>query len=120
MRPVIRPRHTNFLARRATGDLARPLHTRLAIGRNFSLLSGDYATALAFLAQGGHGVVSVGRAGFQEERPIKRRQYFVDALRLPAGPSYATRWLKPGSWTTSIPRRLPSTGPEATIILRFE
>ncbi len=43
----------------ATGDLARPLHTRLAIGPHFSLLSGDDATALAFLAQGGHGVVSV-------------------------------------------------------------
>ena len=43
----------------ATGDLARPLHTRLAVGPNFSLLSGDDATALAFLAQGGHGVVSV-------------------------------------------------------------
>jgi 4-hydroxy-tetrahydrodipicolinate synthase len=43
----------------ATGDLARPLHTRRAIGPNFSLLSGDDATALAFLAQGGHGVVSV-------------------------------------------------------------
>ena len=43
----------------ATGDLARPLHTRLAIGPNFSLLSGEDSTALAFLAQGGHGVVSV-------------------------------------------------------------
>jgi 4-hydroxy-tetrahydrodipicolinate synthase len=43
----------------ATGDLSRPLLTRLAIGSNFSLLSGDDATALAFLAQGGHGVVSV-------------------------------------------------------------
>jgi 4-hydroxy-tetrahydrodipicolinate synthase len=43
----------------ATGDLSRPLLTRLAIGSNFSLLSGDDATAFAFLAQGGHGVVSV-------------------------------------------------------------
>jgi 4-hydroxy-tetrahydrodipicolinate synthase len=43
----------------ATGDLARPLHTRLAIGPNFSLLSGEDATALAFLAQGGDGVISV-------------------------------------------------------------
>ena len=43
----------------ATSDLSRPLLTRLAIGSNFSLLSGDDATALAFLAQGGHGVVSV-------------------------------------------------------------
>jgi 4-hydroxy-tetrahydrodipicolinate synthase len=43
----------------ATGDLSRPLLTRLAIGSNFSFLSGDDATAFAFLAQGGHGVVSV-------------------------------------------------------------
>jgi len=43
----------------ATGDLSRPLYTALAIGRDFSLLSGDDATALAFLAQGGHGVISV-------------------------------------------------------------
>jgi len=43
----------------ATSDLFRPLVTRLAIGPNFSLLSGDDATALAFLAQGGNGVVSV-------------------------------------------------------------
>jgi 4-hydroxy-tetrahydrodipicolinate synthase len=43
----------------ATGDLSRPLRTRLAVGPDFSLLCGDDATALAFLAQGGHGVVSV-------------------------------------------------------------
>ncbi|HKD67384.1 MAG TPA: 4-hydroxy-tetrahydrodipicolinate synthase [Candidatus Binataceae bacterium] len=43
----------------ATGDLARPMHTRAAIGASFSLLSGDDATALAFLAQGGDGLVSV-------------------------------------------------------------
>jgi 4-hydroxy-tetrahydrodipicolinate synthase len=43
----------------ATGDLSRPLRTRLAVGPDFSLLSGDDATALAFLAQGGHGVISV-------------------------------------------------------------
>jgi 4-hydroxy-tetrahydrodipicolinate synthase len=43
----------------ATGDLARPLHTRLAIGPKFTMLSGDDATALAFLAQGGDGLVSV-------------------------------------------------------------
>ncbi len=43
----------------ATADLARPVRIRLAIGPEFSQLSGDDATALAFLAQGGHGVVSV-------------------------------------------------------------
>ena len=43
----------------ATADLSRPIYTRLAIGPDFSLLSGDDATALAFLAQGGDGVISV-------------------------------------------------------------
>jgi 4-hydroxy-tetrahydrodipicolinate synthase len=43
----------------ATGDLSRPLYTRLAVGPDFSLLSGEDVTALAFLAQGGHGFISV-------------------------------------------------------------
>ncbi|MQX36675.1 4-hydroxy-tetrahydrodipicolinate synthase [Roseospira navarrensis] len=43
----------------ATNDLARPLATRLAIGKDFSMLSGEDATVAAFLAQGGHGCISV-------------------------------------------------------------
>jgi 4-hydroxy-tetrahydrodipicolinate synthase len=43
----------------ATADLARPLATRLAIGAKFCQLSGEDATALPFLAQGGHGCISV-------------------------------------------------------------
>jgi 4-hydroxy-tetrahydrodipicolinate synthase len=43
----------------ATADLARPLATRLAIGSKFCQLSGEDATALPFLAQGGHGCISV-------------------------------------------------------------
>ncbi len=43
----------------ATGDLTRPLRTKLAIGPGFTLLGGDDGTSLAFLAQGGHGVISV-------------------------------------------------------------
>jgi 4-hydroxy-tetrahydrodipicolinate synthase len=43
----------------ATNDLARPLRTRAAIGRDFCMLSGEDMTALAFLAQGGHGCISV-------------------------------------------------------------
>lgn len=43
----------------ATNDLARPLRTREAIGRDFSLLSGEDVTALSFLAQGGDGCISV-------------------------------------------------------------
>jgi 4-hydroxy-tetrahydrodipicolinate synthase len=43
----------------ATNDLVRPLKTRLAIGPEFCLLSGEDATITAFMAQGGHGCISV-------------------------------------------------------------
>jgi 4-hydroxy-tetrahydrodipicolinate synthase len=43
----------------ATVDLARPLRTRAAIGADFTMLSGEDVTALAFLAQGGDGCISV-------------------------------------------------------------
>jgi 4-hydroxy-tetrahydrodipicolinate synthase len=43
----------------ATMDLARPLRTKLAIGAKFCQLSGEDATALPYLAQGGHGCISV-------------------------------------------------------------
>ncbi|MGK9231226.1 4-hydroxy-tetrahydrodipicolinate synthase [Inquilinus limosus] len=43
----------------ATADLVRPLATRLRIGPEFCQLSGEDATATAFLAQGGDGCISV-------------------------------------------------------------
>ncbi|MDP2697819.1 4-hydroxy-tetrahydrodipicolinate synthase [Thalassospira sp.] len=43
----------------ATSDLERPALTRLAAGPDFCQLSGEDATILAFLAQGGHGCISV-------------------------------------------------------------
>ncbi len=43
----------------ATADLARPIATRLACGADFVQLSGEDATALPFLAAGGHGCISV-------------------------------------------------------------
>ena len=43
----------------ATADLARPLETRVAIGPDFCMLSGEDATAVPFLAQGGDGCISV-------------------------------------------------------------
>ncbi len=43
----------------ATADLTRPLRTRLEIGPDFCQLSGEDATITAFLAQGGHGCISV-------------------------------------------------------------
>src|SRR5262245_24533134 len=42
-----------------TADLARPIRTRIAIGKDFCQLSGEDATALPFLIQGGHGCISV-------------------------------------------------------------
>jgi 4-hydroxy-tetrahydrodipicolinate synthase len=43
----------------ATADLVRPMLTRLAIGPEFRQLSGEDATVVPFLAQGGHGCISV-------------------------------------------------------------
>ena len=43
----------------ATGDAARPARLRSRVGPGFRLLSGDDATALGFLAQGGNGCISV-------------------------------------------------------------
>lgn len=43
----------------ATADLARPIRTKLAIDKDFIMLSGEDGTALPFLAQGGEGCISV-------------------------------------------------------------
>jgi 4-hydroxy-tetrahydrodipicolinate synthase len=43
----------------ATGDVARPARLRPLVGTDFRLLSGDDFTALAFVARGGDGCISV-------------------------------------------------------------
>ena len=43
----------------ATNDLTRPLRMRIEIDSEFSLLSGEDGTAVAYLAQGGDGCISV-------------------------------------------------------------
>ncbi|MCB1885243.1 MAG: 4-hydroxy-tetrahydrodipicolinate synthase [Geminicoccaceae bacterium] len=43
----------------STGDIVRPLLTAEACGGDFALLTGEDANALAFLAHGGHGAISV-------------------------------------------------------------
>jgi len=43
----------------ATMNLARPSLERMACGENFNLLSGEDATALGYMAHGGHGCISV-------------------------------------------------------------
>jgi 4-hydroxy-tetrahydrodipicolinate synthase len=43
----------------ATGDITRPVRLRPLLGPEFRLLSGDDATAPAFIGQGGDGCISV-------------------------------------------------------------
>jgi 4-hydroxy-tetrahydrodipicolinate synthase len=43
----------------ATGDITRPLRLRSRLGPDFRLLSGDDASAAAFIGQGGNGCISV-------------------------------------------------------------
>jgi 4-hydroxy-tetrahydrodipicolinate synthase len=43
----------------ATGDVSRPARLRPLLGQDFRLLSGDDATALGFIVQGGDGCISV-------------------------------------------------------------
>ena len=53
-------RHGNIAGvKDATANLTRPLHTTRACGTAFAQLSGEDHTALAFLAAGGHGCISV-------------------------------------------------------------
>jgi 4-hydroxy-tetrahydrodipicolinate synthase len=53
-------KHKNILGvKDATNDLFRPLLTQTKIAKNFCYLSGEDGTVLAFLAQGGHGCISV-------------------------------------------------------------
>jgi 4-hydroxy-tetrahydrodipicolinate synthase len=57
---AILARHANIAGvKDATADLVRPLKTRLACGADFCQLSGEDATVVPFLAQGGHGCISV-------------------------------------------------------------
>lgn len=53
-------RHKNIVGvKDATANLARPLHTKAACGLDFVQMSGEDHTALAFLAAGGAGCISV-------------------------------------------------------------
>src|SRR3984893_9046364 len=49
--------------RDGTGDFTRPLRLQPLLPSGFRLLSGDDATALAFIANGGDGCISVGSRG---------------------------------------------------------
>lgn len=43
----------------ATTNLARPIRERIACGRDWRLISGEDSTTLGYMAQGGHGCISV-------------------------------------------------------------
>jgi 4-hydroxy-tetrahydrodipicolinate synthase len=53
-------KHKNIVGvKDATANLTRPLHTARACGADFAQLSGEDHTAVAYLASGGHGCISV-------------------------------------------------------------
>jgi 4-hydroxy-tetrahydrodipicolinate synthase len=53
-------KHENIIGvKDATANLARPSRERLACGKAWRLLSGEDATALGYMAHGGHGCISV-------------------------------------------------------------
>ena len=53
-------KHPNIVGvKDATANLTRPLHTTATCGSEFTQLSGEDHTALAFMAAGGHGCISV-------------------------------------------------------------
>jgi 4-hydroxy-tetrahydrodipicolinate synthase len=53
-------KHKNIIGvKDATANLVRPLHTKRACGDDFCQLSGEDHTAIAFLASGGDGCISV-------------------------------------------------------------
>jgi 4-hydroxy-tetrahydrodipicolinate synthase len=53
-------KHRNIIGvKDATANLTRPLHTTRACGEDFIQLSGEDHTAVAYLASGGHGCISV-------------------------------------------------------------
>jgi 4-hydroxy-tetrahydrodipicolinate synthase len=70
----------------ASGDLTRPLRLRSLVGPHFRLLTGDDATAPAFLAQGGNGCISV----TSNVAPGLCRQLFMACRQ--GEPAAAQRW----------------------------
>jgi len=114
----------------ATNDLARPLKMRIEIGAEFALLSGEDATAVAYLAQGGDGCISVTanvapallsemhtawqRGDVATVRHINERLIALhDALfaeTSPAPVKYAAALL--GKCTADVRQPLWATGPE--------
>ena len=116
----------------ATMNLARPSLERMACGEGFNLLSGEDATALGYMAHGGHGCISVtanvaprlcsefqalcmagdftGALGLQDRLMPLHRALFLDPN--PAGPKYALERLGKAGLEVLLPL-LPATAAAA-------
>ena len=119
----------------ATGNLVRPSLERAACGEKFNLLSGEDMTALAYMAHGGHGCISVTSnvaprlcAEFQaaclrgdfktalqyQDRLVPlHRALFLEPN--PAGPKYALHVLKRMNRELRLPLVTVSNGVAAEI-----
>jgi 4-hydroxy-tetrahydrodipicolinate synthase len=124
----------------STMDLARPLRIRVALGPDFVQLSGEDGTAIALLAQGGHGCISVTaniapkllsemhgawRAGdFQSVQKINDRLMAVhDAMFVETSPApvkYAASLLGLCSPETRLPIVQPTDASKARIRAALE
>jgi 4-hydroxy-tetrahydrodipicolinate synthase len=120
----------------ATNDLGRPLRTRAAIQKEFAMLSGEDATVLGFLAQGGDGCISVTanvapracadmHEAWQRGEPAKalaihqRLAALHDALFIEASPApvkYAASLLEKASPEVRLP--LVAASPQAQEAVR--
>jgi 4-hydroxy-tetrahydrodipicolinate synthase len=89
----------------ATGDVTRPARLRAFVGPNFRLLTGDDATALAFLAQGGDGCISV----TSNVAPGLCRNMFLASRQ--GQTATAQRWAKPIAKLTAALFRESSPAP---------
>jgi 4-hydroxy-tetrahydrodipicolinate synthase len=100
--------------RDGTGDIARPLRLRSLLPSGFRLLSGDDATALAFLAHGGDGCISM----VSNIAPLLCRDIFSNCRqgRLPSA-RYLQRRLAP--LTTALSKESPAALKYALCLLGF-
>src|SRR5258705_7544791 len=106
--------------RDGTGDVLRPMRLRSRLPSGFRLLSGDDATALAFVANGGGGCLSPTQkvapgachAIFFHCRPgrLQSARHFSKQLAAPGGPAFCARPAAP-QHAVSVPCLLSPRGP---------
>src|SRR6202142_2676550 len=89
----------------ATGDVTRPMRLRSLLGPDFRLLTGDDATALAFILQGGNGCIS----GTSNVAPGLCRNMFLACRQ--GQIASAQRWANPVAKLTAVLFRESSPAP---------